>query len=299
MTPTLVILAAGVGSRYGGLKQLDRVGPGGAALMDYTIFDARAAGVERVVLIVRRETEREIRQHIDRGAGRHVVVDFAYQELNALPAGFRVPADRTKPWGTGHAVVAASDLLHDTFLVANADDFYGRNAISALVGFFGGDSRAGRWAMVGYRLGDTLPAEGQVSRAICHRDDDGFLIGLEEVAAVERRGGAAVCFGGDGAPRTRSLDQLVSMNLWGFTPNLLDHLRQGFEAFLEAGPGPEDEYYLPVAVGEAIEAGDATVKVLPEGHRWCGMTSRPDREATARVLRGLVDSGEYPERLWE
>jgi hypothetical protein len=266
--------------------------------MDYTMFDARTAGFERVVLIVRRETEREIRSHVDGGAGRRLAVEYAFQELTALPKGFRVPANRAKPWGTGQAVLAAGDLLHGPFAVANADDFYGRSAISALGTFLEGDIGVGRWAMIGYRLGETLPAEGAVSRALCLQDDNGFLVGLEEMPSVERCGDEAVWID-NGVRRIRPLDQLVSMNLWGFTPSLFGYLRRGFKAFLEAGPGSEDEYYLPVAVGSAIGAGGVNVKVLAEGHRWCGMTSRQDREATAEVLQQLVERGEYPERLWE
>ncbi len=299
MSARLVVLAAGVGSRYGGLKQLDAVGAGGAALMDYTIFDALSVGVDRVVLIIRRETECEIRAHMDRGAGRKVRVDYVYQDLDALPEGFAVPEDRVKPWGTGHAVLTAAGLLEDPFVVANADDFYGRGAIAALCGFVGDDGRAGRWAMVGYRLGDTLPPSGAVSRALCLQDGDGYLVGLEEAVSVERSGDVAMWTDEGGVRHERSLDQLVSMNLWGFTPCLLGYLRPGFRSFLRADPGPRDEYYLPVAVDAAIRAGDASVRVLPAGHRWCGMTSREDRQATAEVLRDLVERGEYPERLWE
>jgi hypothetical protein len=295
----LVVLAAGVGSRYGGLKQLDAVGPGGATLMDYTIFDALAAGVDRVVLIVRRETEPEIRAHVGRGAGRHVVVDYVYQELEALPDGFRVPEGRVKPWGTGHALLTAAEFLEGPFVVANADDFYGREAITALCGFLGGDRRPERWAMVGYRLGDTLPASGAVSRALCLQDDGGTLLELEEAPSVELSGDAAIWTDEGGERRRLALDQLVSMNLWGFTPRLLGYLERGFRAFLRADPGPKDEYYLPVAVGAAIRDGGATVEVLPAGHHWCGMTSRQDRGATAGVLSELVEAGEYPERLWE
>ena len=300
MKPALVILAAGVGSRYGGLKQLDRVGPGGAALMDYAIFDALRAGFGRVVLVIRRETEAEIRAHVEAGAGRRADVTLVHQELDMLPAGFALPPDRSKPWGTGHAVLMAAPQLEGPFAVANADDYYGRGAIAALADHLGAatGSGPGRWAMVGYRLGDTLPEQGAVSRAVCRQDSEGFLVGLQELLAVERTDGSASWTDGDGVERYEPLDALVSMNLWGFTPQLVAHLERGFRAFLEVGPGPKAEYYLPVAVGEAIRDGAARVRVLPEGGRWCGMTSPEDREATAAVLRGLVEAGEYPERLW-
>jgi hypothetical protein len=299
--PTLVVLAAGVGSRYGGLKQLDPVGPGDAALMDYTMWDALQRGFGRVVLVIRRETEDEIRAHVEGGAARRIEVAYAFQELEAVPEGLEVPDGRVKPWGTGQAVLAAASRLDGPFVVANADDFYGRSAIEALAHHLAesAESVPSRWAMVGYRLGDTLPATGAVSRAVCLQDAAGLLTGLEEVVAVERAGGHALRIDPDGTARQEPLDRLVSMNLWAFTPALLDHLERGFRTFLAAAPGAKDEYYLPVAVASAIEAGSATVAVLDAGGRWCGMTSPSDRETTAQVLRELVEAGEYPERLWE
>lgn len=300
MKPSLVVLAAGVGSRYGGLKQLDPVGPGGAALMDYTIYDALRAGFGRVVMVIRRETEGEILAHLEKGAGRRADVQLVHQEIDMVPGRFEVPAGRSKPWGTGHAVLAAAPQLDGPFVVANADDFYGRRAVTELGRHLEqtGGTRPPWWAMVGYRLADTLPATGAVSRALCVRDGDGCLAGLQEIVAIERAGDGARWVDGAGSERREPLDALVSMNLWGFTPELLDQLERGFEAFLAAGPGAREEYYLPVAVGEAVQAGEARVAVLDAGGRWCGMTSPEDRAATADVLRELVVAGEYPERLW-
>ncbi|MCU0235259.1 MAG: hypothetical protein MUE90_14660 [Thermoanaerobaculales bacterium] len=300
MTPALVVLAAGVGSRYGGLKQLDPVGPGGAALMDYTIYDALRAGFGEVVLVIRRETEDAIRAHLERGAGRRAALRLVHQELDALPPGFAAPAGRVKPWGTAHAVLCAAARIERPFAVANADDFYGRQGLAALAAFLAAPEDAGppRWAMVGFRLGDTLPATGAVSRGLCRRDGEGWLTGIDEVLAIERADGAARWTDGRGVERREPLDTLVSMNLWGFTSALAPLLERGFRAFLGSGPGPKDEYYLPVAVGEAIAAGAARVAVLPEGRLWCGMTSPADRAATATVLAELVAAGEYPERLW-
>jgi hypothetical protein len=302
MRPTLIILAAGVGSRYGGLKQLEPVGPGGATLMDYTIFDAVHAGFTRVVIVVSREAEAEIREHMDRGAATRTEVLYAYQELGALPEGFTVPEDRSKPWGTGQAVLMAAPYLDGPFVVANADDHYGRDAVDALADFLAEPtpfSGPVQWGMVGYHLADTLPASGSVSRALCLQDGDGWLVGLQEILAIQRNGDVARWQDADGVGHITPLDSLVSMNLWGFTPDLLGHLEDGFKEFLAAGPGLKDEFYLPVAVGEAVSAGTARVKVLPEGGRWCGMTSPEDREATAAVLRDLVKQRVYPEKLWE
>ena len=302
MKMTLLVLAAGVGSRYGGLKQLDPVGPGGATLMDYTIFDAVHAGFTRVVIVVSREAEAEIREHMDRGAATRTEILYAYQELGALPEGFTVPEDRSKPWGTGQAVLTAAPYLDGPFVVANADDHYGREAIDALADFLAEPTPISgpvQWGMVGYRLADTLPASGSVSRALCLQDGDGWLVGLQEILAIQRNGDVARWQDADGVGHITPLDSLVSMNLWGFTPDLLGHLEDGFKEFLAAGPGPKDEFYLPVAVAEAVKAGTARVKVLPEGGRWCGMTSREDRETTAAVLKELVGQRVYPEKLWE
>jgi hypothetical protein len=302
MKPTMLILAAGVGSRYGGLKQLDGVGPGGAALMDYTIYDAIQADFLKVVLVVRRENEAEIRNHIDAGAAKYIEVVYAYQDLNALPVGAAERSDRSKPWGTGQAVLTAAPVLNGPFVAANADDFYGREAIEALGSFLEAPTPiAGgvQWAMVGYQLADTLPPSGAVSRALCLQDDDGWLVGLQEVLTIKRDGGVARWEDDNGIPHITPLDALVSMNLWGFTPDVMGHLEDGFRLFLAEEPGPADEYYLPVSVADAVRDGTARVKVLPKGGRWCGMTSKKDRATAAMVLRELVEEGVYPENLWE
>lgn len=301
MKPTLVILAAGIGSRYGGLKQLDTVGPGGATLMDYTIYDALRVGIDRVVMVVRREAEEEIRNHINRGAGNMADVVYVRQELHAVPMGFVVTPGRRKPWGTGQALLAAARHLDDTFIVANADDFYGREAITSLDQFLEMPTVDGlaRWAMVGYRLGDTLPPTGEVSRALCVQDIDGYLVGLEEVPAIKRDGLGGVWKDATGKVRFEPLESLVSMNLWGFTHELLRHLEKGFIDFLDNNPSVKDEYYLPKGVAYALGTGNARVSVLPEGGRWIGMTSPEDRELTVAVLKDLVAKGVYPENLWE
>jgi hypothetical protein len=299
--PALVILAAGIGSRYGGLKQVDRVGPGGAALLDYTIYDSLKAGIKGVVMVIRRENEEEIRQHIAEGAGRKLDVKFVHQDLYAVPSGFVVTPGRNKPWGTGQAVLAAAPHLEGPFIVANADDFYGREALIALDQFLENPSPDGlaHWAMVGYRLGDTLPPKGAVSRALCVQDIDGYLVGLEEVLAIERGDGEAVWRDPQGALHNQPLESLVSMNLWGFTRELLGHLEREFRHFLDENPEPKDEFYLPMAVRGALSTGNARVTVLPTGSRWCGMTSPEDREITVAALRNLVQQGVYPENLWE
>jgi hypothetical protein len=297
----MVVLAAGIGSRYGGLKQIDKVGPGGAALMDYTIYDALKLGIGKVVMVVQRRAEAEVRKHIDEGAASKVDISYVYQEMSAMPPGFVVTPGRTKPWGTGQAVLAAAPHLKGPFIVANADDFYGRDALASLDEFLEKptDDGLAHWAMVGYRLGDTLPPEGMVSRALCVQDLDGYLVGLEEVLAVWREGPAAVWRDAAHKKHFQPLDSLVSMNLWGFTIELVGHLEREFRAFLDENPEPKDEFYLPKAVFGALSTGNARVTVLPGGGRWCGMTSPEDRDITVAVFEDLVKKGVYPENLWE
>jgi hypothetical protein len=300
--PTLVILAAGIGSRYGGLKQLEKVGPGGATLMDYTIYDALRAGIGRVVVVVQRSTENQVREHITNGAGHRVDVSYVHQDLHAMPMGFVVTPGRTKPWGTGQALLAAAPQLeYGPFIVANADDFYGREAIAKLDAFLEKPSSDGlaHWAMAGYRLGDTLPPAGAVSRALCVQDIDGWLVDLEEVPAIRRDDQMAVWEDAFHREHSQPLDSLVSMNLWGFTHELLRLLERGFVKFLDNNPSTKDEYYLPKGVAYALSTGNARVTVLPVGSRWCGLTSPEDREITVAVLRDLVEQGVYPEKLWE
>ena len=301
MKPVMVVLAAGIGSRYGGLKQIDKVGPGGAALLDYTIYDALLSGIEDVVIVVQRRTEAEVREHIDKGAGSKVNIHYVHQDLNDIPMGFVVTPGRKKPWGTGQAVISAAAHLEGPFIVANADDFYGREALASLGNFLEKPAADGlaHWAMVGYRLGDTLPPTGAVSRALCVQDGEGYLVGLEEVLAIEREALDAVWWDATGAKHFQPLDSLVSMNLWGFSRELVQHLEREFKVFLEEHPDPKDEFYLTKAVFGALSTGNARVTVLPGGGRWCGMTSPEDREITVGVLGDLVDRGVYPEKLWQ
>jgi len=301
MRLTLLILAAGVGRRFGGLKQLEPVGPGGEALMDYTVFDALRAGFSRVVLVVRRETEAAMARHLEMGFGARVEVRFVHQELDALPAGFSVPGNRTKPWGTGHAVLSAVEEVAGPFAVANADDYYGAGALPELARFLEADSSEvgpPTYAMVGFQLGETLPESGTVSRGLCRQDATGWLQRLQEIPAIQRDGLRA-SWEDDGGVNTVGLDALVSMNLWAFGPALFADLERRFEGFLSASPGPGDEFYLPMAVNEAIAEGLARVRVLEASGQWCGMTSREDRDLVAATLRGLVEQGVYPPKLWD
>lgn len=304
--PELLVLAAGLGSRYGGLKQLEPLGPGGEVLMDYGVFDAARAGVERVVFVLRREMEREFHQRLGRRYARRLEVAYAFQELDDLPPGFAVPAARTKPWGTAHAVLSAERALRAPFLVANADDFYGAEGFRLLVEFLrpgsggGTGERALRFAMVGFELRRTLSEHGPVSRGVCEVTAEGLLASVVEHTALERWGDGAREATAGGGWRTFTGREPVSLNLWGLTPGIFPEIAACFERFLAArSADPKAELYLPAVIDELIREQRSTVTVLPSSAQWFGVTYREDRQRVARHLAALVEAGEYPERLWD
>jgi NDP-sugar pyrophosphorylase family protein len=288
---TLVVLAAGMGSRYGGLKQLDAVGPAGETLLDYAVFDAARAGFGRVLFVIRRDFEDVFRRQIGSRYEGRMVVDYAFQSLDALPDGRTPPPGRVKPWGTGHAVWCAREALHGGFAVINADDFYGRESFQRLGDFLRReptpDNGRATFAMVGFRLANTLSEHGAVSRGLCSVGNGGRLL-----AVVERTGIRPEDVGpGAGL----SGDESVSMNCWAFDPRLFPGLDRRFRTFLaERGTEPTAEFYLPAAVSDLIAAGEATVEVLPTQANWFGVTYREDKPRVAAALRALVDAGEYP-----
>jgi len=302
MQPTLVILAAGMGSRYGGMKQLEAFGPGGGTIMDYSLFDARRAGFGRVVFVIRPEMEAAFRAQVGSRYERRLPVAYAFQRLEDVPTGVSVPPERTKPWGTGHAVLAAAGQMDGPFSVVNADDFYGRQAFEALAAHFREESpRAATpvHAMVGYRLADTMTAEGTVNRGCCRADDDGWLREIVEIEKIEKAGADGRYPGADGRSVTLPGDTIVSMNMWGFQPALFDELRRAFESFLRSSADlTKGELYLPTVVQNAMKAGRARVRVLKTSSRWCGVTNRGDREQVVAMLKSLTDAGEYPAVLW-
>lgn len=297
MSYELLVLAAGVGSRYGGAKQLERVGPGGETLMDYALWDAAAAGVRRAVFVIRREHERIFRQEITRRYLSRLEVDFAFQELTDLPEGFAAPSDRQKPWGTGHAVWAARHLLRGPFATINADDYYGASGFLKLAEFFAAEPprSPNRYALVAYELGKTLSPNGSVSRGVCTVDVDARLRGVEEVTGIEPLANQA--------PRARAGSRLfsghepVSMNLWGLRASIFPVLERALEEFL-ANPVGENrgELYLPTVIDRQVASGGAEVTVLPVGDVWLGVTYREDREAVMSELARRA--AEYPSPLW-
>ena len=293
MQPSLVILAAGMGSRYGGLKQLDAVGPGGETMLDLAVFDAVRAGFKRIVFVIRHDFAEEFRTRIGERYASAVEVAYVFQELEALPGGFDCPSERIKPWGTGHAVWCARVAIAGPFAVINADDFYGRDSFEQLAGFLRGDlsgARRSRLAMVGFRLANTLSENGAVSRGVCSTNAEGVLRSIVEHTGIRREDvGAGQIFTGE---------EIVSMNCWALTPAIFPALEREFALFLRSrAADPKSEFYLPAAISRLIETDEAEVSVLPTKANWFGITYREDKPRVVDAIRQLVGAGEYPPKI--
>lgn len=295
MAPTLLVLAAGMGSRYGGLKQIDPVGPSGETVLDYAVFDARRAGFGRVVFVIRRDFDAVFREKIGARYDGLIPVDYVYQSTDLLPDGTSIPAGREKPWGTGHAVWCAREVVKENFAVINADDFYGADSFEQLATFLQTPSviaaEKPRFAMVGFRLANTLSEHGAVSRGVCTELAEGQLDSI-----IEQTG---ITVDQVGSGRSYSGHEIVSMNCWGFTPALFAGLDAQFREFLAArGHDPKAEFYLPAAVSTMIARGQATVWVLATESTWFGVTYREDRPRVQAAMSDLIQAGRYPENLW-
>lgn len=297
-TPTLLILAAGIGSRYGGLKQIDPVGPHGEIILDYSVYDAIRAGFGKLVFVIRRELEADIREHIAARYPADIPVEFAYQEIDRLPPPFKVPPERTKPWGTAHAILVAESVIQEPFCVVNADDFYGQTSYQTMADYLGSGQPDGAYAMVGYVLRNTLSEYGHVARGICRVDANGFLQDVVEHVRIEKDGDAAR-YQEDDKWLSFSGDEIASLNFWGFDPSLFAHLNERFERFLQARiQEPKAEFFIPTVVDELTHEKKASVKVLPTSESWFGVTYRDDKERVQAGIRDRIAAGIYPENLW-
>lgn len=300
MKPTLFVLAAGMGSRYGGLKQLDGVGPSGETIMDYSIYDALRAGFGKLVFVIRKDFEEDFRKIIVSKYEKHIPVEVVFQAIDALPEGFKAPEGREKPWGTNHAVMMGESVIDEPFAVINADDFYGRNSFEVLAEELRSMAgTTGRYCMVGYRIGNTLSESGTVARGVCEKDADGYLTTVVERTDVARVDGK-ICFTGDNGEKVET-DELtpVSMNMWGFTPDYFAHSTTAFVDFLRENINkPKGEFYIPLVVNNLIRDGKATCKVLDTTSKWFGVTYAQDRPEVVAKLQKLVDEGEYPKKLF-
>lgn len=300
MSPTLVVLAAGMGSRYGGLKQIDPMGPSGETILDYSVYDALRAGFGRVVFIIRPDFEDAFRSGVASRFSDRVDVDFAFQTLDRLPDGFQVPAGREKPWGTTHAILCARDQVRGNFAVINADDFYGRDSYAVLSAHLQEiDPVSTDFAMVGFTLRNTLSDHGSVARGVCVADAGGYLSSIDEMTKIEREGRAARNTRDDGTVVALTGDEPVSMNMWGFTPRLFDHLERVFREFLErSGREEKSECFIPLTVGQLVAERVATCRVLRTDSSWFGVTYREDKEVVQASIANLIAQGEYPANLW-
>ncbi len=301
--PGLLVMAAGIGSRYGGLKQIDPVGPHGEAVLDYSVFDACRAGFGKVVFVIRRDIEKDFRDVLGRRFENRMDVRYVFQSLDALlPAGFQIPADRQKPWGTGHALLCATSELSEPFAAINADDFYGADSFRVVGRFLASETAAARdhlYSMVGFKLSSTLSEHGTVARGICRTDADDFLTSVEELTAIEKMPGGARHQEAEGKYRSLTGNEMVSMNFWGFTPAVFAQAKPPFAQFLENARGnPKAEFYIPSMVNALIQQKQARVKVLPTTASWFGVTYREDRPLVIENIRALVRLGAYPEKLW-
>lgn len=299
--PILVIMAAGMGSRYGGLKQMDPVGPDGELILDYSLFDARRAGFERAVIIIKRENEADFREVLGDRVSRHMRVDYAYQELSDLPAGYVVPNGRGKPWGTGHAVLAARKLVDAPFCAINADDFYGAHAFQLCYDHLSNLRDDGDIAMVGYLLKNTLSETGHVARGICELDKSHRMVDLTERTHIISTVDGPLMTEDEETYTRLSPETIVSMNMWGFPAVMMKWLEEGFPAFLDRAltDAPmKAEYFLPTVVDAQLRAGRASVTVRTTPDKWYGVTYREDKPMVEKALQRLTENGCYPMPLW-
>lgn len=298
-------MAAGMGSRYGGLKQIDPVDEQGHIIMDFSIYDAKRAGFEKVIFIIKKENEADFKEAVGLRMEEIMEVEYVYQDLDNLPEGYRLPEGRVKPWGTAHAVLSCIDAVDGPFAVINADDYYGSHAFQVIYDYLSTheDDEKYRYTMVGYLLKNTLTDNGHVARGVCDMNEEGELIGIHERTRIEKRDGGAAYTEDDGETWVSlDVDSIVSMNMWGFTASILREIRDGFPAFLEEGLKNNPmkcEYFLPTVVSNLLEEGKATAAVLKSADKWYGVTYKEDKPVVVEAIRKLKESGLYPEKLWE
>ncbi len=299
MSPSLLVLAAGIGSRYGGLKQIDPVGPSGEIIIDYSIFDAIRARFKKVVFVIRKDIEKDFKQCIGSRFEQKINTKYVFQELRSLPKGYNVPENRQKPWGTGHAILAAKDEIGEPFAVINADDYYGRHGYELLASNLSDIANyATNYCMVGFKLGNTLSEHGHVARGVCKVAPDGMLVEVVERTKIEKTPSGAVFTDETGQTHHLPPDETVSMNMWGFTPSIFTHLEEQFKTFLDNNPAdPKAEFFIPSVVSNLIDSAKATVKVLQSKDHWFGVTYREDKPVVEKQIESLVAKGFYPKNV--
>jgi len=301
MKPTLLILAAGIGSRYGGLKQLDKIGPSGETIIDYSIYDAIQSGFGKVIFIIKESIEQEFKETFVEKLQDKIAIDYVFQEIWMVPEGILVPEERQKPWGTGHAVMMAEGKIKGPFAVINSDDFYGPAAYKALADYYKGwtPERENDYCMVGYHVANTLSEFGAVSRGVCTSDESMFLVDVVERTHIERTARGIGFKNEEGQIVHLPGETIVSMNFWGFTPSFFKFLATGFADFIKKNSeNLKSEFYIPSVVNTLIKNRHASVRILDCHEKWFGMTYKEDRETVVRSIRELIRQGTYPENLW-
>jgi dTDP-glucose pyrophosphorylase len=298
MKPTLVILAAGMASRYGSMKQVEGFGPSGETIMDYSIYDAIRSGFGKVVFIIRKEFEKNFREIVGKDIEGRIEVEYVFQELNKYTEGVEIPKESTKPWGTAHAVLCADEKVKEPFAVINADDFYGKDGFVKAFNFLVNDCNEKTFSIIGYELLKTLSEHGTVNRGVCEVDNKGNLVSVVERLNVSKVGDKIVC-NDEHLPKELPLNTHVSMNFWCFHPSVFDYTKKVFKEFLtENASNPKAEFFIPIVADKYIKEGEGVIKVIPTSAKWFGVTYKEDAPMVRESLRKLVDAGEYPENLW-
>ena len=299
MKPSLLVLAAGMGSRYGGNKQLDRVGPNGETIIDYSIYDAARAGFGRIVFVIRRDIEEQFTEQFVKPLKGFIEVDYVFQDLDNLPGCIKPPEGRTKPWGTSHAIMVARDIIKEPFGVINSDDYYGVDSFKTLYDFLVSDSDENTFCIIGYKMGNTLSDHGDVNRGVCRVDDKGMLVDIVETRGIVKRPDGVFAPAKDGGFNRFSVDDIVSMNLWGFRPSCFRYLEEEFSSFItRSGNDLKAELDIPTSMDVFVKRGEIEIKVLMTDERWFGVTYREDKPFVVDSINKMIEEGKYPGKLW-
>jgi dTDP-glucose pyrophosphorylase len=299
MKPTLLVLAAGMGSRYGGNKQLDEVGPSGETIIDYSIYDAVRAGFGKIVFVIRRDIEEQVKERFVERLKDKIEVDYVFQEITNLPEGVKVSPERQKPWGTSHAILVTKDKIKEPFGVINSDDYYGVESFKILYDFLVYDKDPDCYSIVGYKLGNTLSEHGHVNRGVCKAGSDGLLQGIVETRQISKTNDGATAPGPDGTVLNFTGNEIVSMNLWGFKPSCYDFLGKEFRNFInKSGMDPKSELDIPTSVDKFVKNGEIKIKVLMSNEKWFGVTYREDKPFVVESIRKMIRKGIYPVRIY-